>query len=90
MFPSVLKISLSSPSPASQTTVFTVACVSLRDRWFVGSTGGQIHGALFRSEDLKALAAAFQREEEMREKEERRMALKRQQFEDSMVRTVVA
>eukprot|EP00752_Nemacystus_decipiens_P014275 g12696.t1 len=47
-------------------------------------TYAQIHGALFRSEDLEALAAAFMREGELREKEERRMALKRQQFEDSM------
>lgn len=68
----------------------TVACLSLRRRRCVASPGDQIHGALFRSEDLEALAAAFQREGEMREKEERRMALKRQQFEDSMVRAVVA
>lgn len=66
-----------------------MACLSLRNRRFVASTGGQLHGALFRSEDLEALAAAFRREGEMREKEERRVALKRQQFEDSMVKAAV-
>lgn len=45
----------------------------------------KVHGALFRREDLEALAAAFEREGEMREKEERRIALKREQFEESMV-----
>lgn len=70
--------------------LLTTTAYSLRNRCHAASTGGQIHGALFRSEDLEALVAAFQREGEMRDKEERRVALKRQQFEDSMVRTNTA
>ena len=53
---------------------------------FAPFAGRQIHGALFRKADLEALAVASQRDREMREKEDRRMALKRQKFEDSMVR----
>ncbi|CAM9303164.1 unnamed protein product [Ectocarpus fasciculatus] len=47
---------------------------------------GQVHAALFRSQDLEALVAAFKREGELREKDERRIALKRQQFEESMAK----
>ncbi|CAN0281875.1 unnamed protein product, partial [Ectocarpus sp. 12 AP-2014] len=47
---------------------------------------GQVHAALFRSQDLEALVAAFMREGELREKDERRIALKRQQFEESMAK----
>ncbi|CAN0464748.1 unnamed protein product, partial [Ectocarpus sp. 8 AP-2014] len=49
-------------------------------------TYGQVHAALFRSQDLEALVAAFKREGELREKDELRIALKRQQFEESMAK----
>ncbi|CAM9821927.1 unnamed protein product, partial [Ectocarpus sp. 4 AP-2014] len=49
-------------------------------------TYGQVHAALFRSQDLEALVAAFMREGELRENDERRIALKRQQFEESMAK----
>lgn len=45
----------------------------------------QVHQALFPVEELEALASEFRRDEEMREKEEGRVALKRQQFEESLV-----
>lgn len=47
----------------------------------------QIHGALFPPEEADALIKALGRDEEMRQKAEQRQALKRQQFEDSMVRS---
>lgn len=46
----------------------------------------QVHGALFRADELGALVAALERDGELREKDDARIALKRQQFEDSMVR----
>lgn len=49
----------------------------------------KVHGKLFRAGDLDALTAVLGREDTLREKEERRIALKRQQFEDSMVRNAV-
>ena len=45
----------------------------------------QVHQALFPAEELEALVQEFRRNEEMQEKEEDRVALKRQQFEDSLV-----
>lgn len=45
----------------------------------------QVHQALFPVEELEALESEFRRDEEMREKEEERVAVKRQQFEESLV-----